>query len=92
MASSSASSSTFPQRVNFARPLRPDVCARLNSKFTVHPPKRMKQKTNIVQCYLFYGLNEYERMRFYPEYLTTIIPRFFKKDDGKGGGNGIGTY
>eukprot|EP01084_Bolivina_argentea_P022634 42069_1 len=40
----------------------------------------VKERINIVQCYLFYGLNEYERMRFYPEYLTSIIPRFFKRN------------
>eukprot|EP01084_Bolivina_argentea_P000269 520_1 len=29
------------------------------------------------RCHLFYGCNEKDKMRFYPEYLTTVIPRFF---------------
>eukprot|EP01084_Bolivina_argentea_P309483 535326_1 len=47
--------------------------------FTVSPLKKVKQQFNIVQCHLFYGLNEHDRMRFYPEHLTTIIPRFFRR-------------
>eukprot|EP01083_Nonionella_stella_P204319 744926_1 len=36
---------------------------------------------DIVRCYLYYGSNVTHKMRFFPEYLTTIIPRFFKKDE-----------
>eukprot|EP01084_Bolivina_argentea_P290175 498377_1 len=46
--------------------------------FNICPQKDKKTK---VSCYLFYGLNKYQRMRFYPECLTTIIPRFFKKNN-----------
>eukprot|EP01084_Bolivina_argentea_P073381 133171_1 len=36
----------------------------------------------ISQCHLFYGVSAMDKIRFYPEYLTTIIPRLFcKKDD-----------
>eukprot|EP01083_Nonionella_stella_P091157 254771_1 len=33
--------------------------------------------SSTVRCYMRYGNG---RMRFYPEYLTTIIPRFFKRN------------
>eukprot|EP01084_Bolivina_argentea_P238115 400054_1 len=36
--------------------------------------------TNIVRCHLFYGLGSMQRMRFYPEHLTSILPRFFVKN------------
>eukprot|EP01084_Bolivina_argentea_P095219 171200_1 len=31
-------------------------------------------------CHFYYGEFAADRIRFYPEYLTTIIPRFFKKN------------
>eukprot|EP01084_Bolivina_argentea_P238116 400055_1 len=34
-----------------------------------------------VRCYLYYGLNKSEHIRFFPEYLVSVIPKFFKKDD-----------
>eukprot|EP01084_Bolivina_argentea_P279320 477519_1 len=38
-------------------------------------------KRNVVRCHLFYGVNNINRIRFFPELLTTIIPRFFKRDN-----------
>eukprot|EP01084_Bolivina_argentea_P096404 173329_1 len=35
---------------------------------------------NTVRCHLFYGCNHHEKMRFFPEHLTSIVPRFFKRD------------
>eukprot|EP01083_Nonionella_stella_P057877 151758_1 len=35
--------------------------------------------TRVVRCYLHYG-NGRSRTRFYPEYFTTIIPRFFNRN------------
>ena len=32
---------------------------------------------NVARCHLFYGLGNMDRMRFYPEQLINIIPRFF---------------
>eukprot|EP01084_Bolivina_argentea_P239394 402373_1 len=39
--------------------------------------KFVRSKDDINKAYLLYGINE--RMRFYPEHLTSIIPRLFKK-------------
>eukprot|EP01084_Bolivina_argentea_P238118 400059_1 len=36
---------------------------------------------NITRCHLFYGINDAETLRFYPEFLTDIIPRFFVKNN-----------
>eukprot|EP01084_Bolivina_argentea_P274286 467468_1 len=44
-------------------------------------PSAKYANNNIVQCHLFYGLNAESRMRFYPEYVTSIIPRFFQKNN-----------
>eukprot|EP01083_Nonionella_stella_P002860 8183_1 len=35
----------------------------------------------IVRCYLYYGVHPTNKMRFFPEFLTSIIPRFFRKDE-----------
>eukprot|EP01083_Nonionella_stella_P199589 731769_1 len=36
---------------------------------------------DITRCYLYYGLHPKHKMRFFPELLTSIVPRFFKKDE-----------
>eukprot|EP01084_Bolivina_argentea_P090394 162910_1 len=51
-----------------------------DSKATSHNGKH-NSKNNIIRCHLLYGLTNENKMRFFPEYLTTIIPRFFKKDE-----------
>eukprot|EP01083_Nonionella_stella_P204315 744912_1 len=35
----------------------------------------------VVRCYLYYGVHPMHKMRFFPEFLTSIIPRFFRKDE-----------
>ena len=35
--------------------------------------------TKSVKCYLYYGINE--EIRFYPEYLTGLITRFFRRNN-----------
>eukprot|EP01084_Bolivina_argentea_P253502 425847_1 len=51
----------------------------LDENYFISLQFRILQK-NIVRCHLFYGTNTNCRMRFYPEHLTTIIPKFFLKN------------
>eukprot|EP01084_Bolivina_argentea_P084696 153129_1 len=38
-------------------------------------------QNDAVKCHLYYGANVADNIRFYPEYLTTFIPRLFKRDE-----------
>eukprot|EP01084_Bolivina_argentea_P056004 102557_1 len=41
---------------------------------------QLNSKDDRLVSYLYYGLNENNKIRFYPEHLTSIVPRLFRHD------------
>eukprot|EP01084_Bolivina_argentea_P305274 527350_1 len=58
-------------------------CAELDANYFISLQFQVTTTPNqkITKCYFRYGLNNREKIRFYPEYLTSTMPRFFQKNN-----------
>eukprot|EP01084_Bolivina_argentea_P079184 143683_1 len=60
-----------------------DLCENypeLNTNYFISLQLQIFYDHKVTKCYLFYGKTKNDKLRFYPEHLTTIVPRFFAKD------------
>eukprot|EP01084_Bolivina_argentea_P033967 62828_1 len=55
-----------------------ELCPELNQNYFISLQFTVDRYRS--KCHLFYGLNQSQRMRFYPEHLLSVIPRLFAKN------------